>query len=268
MSAQPDMRRNILRDMVAQGRTIVNAWLSIPSSYSAEGMGHTGVHAVTVDMQHGMLGRTEALHMLQAISGTPAIPLVRVPALDGPTLMHVLDCGAYGVICPMISTAEEAAALVRACRYPPHGNRSFGPSRGLLYGGPDYVRRADAEIMVIPMIETAEAVENIDAILAVPGIDMIYVGPNDLAFALDGAVGTDRSRSESAIAQVLDRAKAAGIPAGIFCADGADAARRAAQGFALVTPGNDFGTLTRAMRAAVAEALDRPGAVPIASGGY
>ena len=111
----------------------------------------------------------------------PCSPLVRVPSLDAALLMRVLDAGAYGVICPMISSAKQAEELVDACRYPPVGSRSFGPARGLLYGGADYVAHANAEILVIPMIETVEAVRNIDAILAVEGVDMIYVGPNDMA---------------------------------------------------------------------------------------
>jgi len=151
------MRANLVRSRLAAGESVVNAWLSIGSSYSAEGVGHSGVHSVTIDLQHGMFGFPEALHMLQAISATPAVPMVRVPALDPAQIMHLLDAGAYGVICPMISTPEEAAALVSACRYPPLGTRSFGPSRGLLYGGPDYVAKANETVMAIPMIETAEA---------------------------------------------------------------------------------------------------------------
>lgn len=250
------MRANSVKTRLSQGETVVNAWLSIGSSYSAEGMGHTGAHAVTVDLQHGMFGFSEALHMLQALSSTPAIPLVRVSALDPAEIMHLLDAGAYGVICPMISSPEDAAALVAACRYPPHGNRSFGPSRGLLYGGPDYVAEADATIMAIPMIETAEAIERIDEILAVEGVDMLYIGPNDLAFALEGHVRFPRPNAEKAIAHVLERAIRSSVPVGIFCANAEEARRRVEQGFHLVTPANDFAHLTRSATAAVREILD------------
>lgn len=249
------MRANNVRTRLAAGELVVNAWLSIGSSYSAEGVGHSGVHSVTVDLQHGMLDFSDALPMLQAISATPATPLVRVPALDPARIMHLLDAGAYGVICPMISTPADAAALVAACRYPPLGKRSFGPSRGLLYGGADYVAQADETIMVIPMIETAQAVEEIDAILDVPGIDMIYLGPNDLAFETDGHVGFPRPRSEAALAKVLAAATARGIPSGIFCASAEEASSRANQGFRLVTPANDFAHLTRSMQAAVRTVL-------------
>lgn len=245
------MRANLVRDRLAGGLPVINGWLSIPSSYSAEGIGNAGFHCVTVDLQHGMLGFADALHMLQALSATPAMPMVRVPALDPATIMRMLDAGAYGVICPMVSTAAQAAELVSACRYPPQGSRSFGPARGLLFGGPDYVEHANRAILPIPMIETAEAVENIDAILAVDGVDMVYIGPNDTALALDGRVAGPRPKAEAAITHVLARARAAGVSAGIFCANAAEAVGRLEQGFHLVTPGNDFAHLTRSAAAAV-----------------
>ena len=250
------MRPNQIRTRIAAGEIVVNAWLSIPSTYSAEGIGHSGVHSVTVDLQHGMLDFSDALPMLQAISATPATPLVRVPSLAPPQIMQLLDAGAYGVICPMISTPEQAAELVATCRYPPNGKRSFGPSRGLLYGGPDYVAKADDTVMVIPMIETAEAVDRIEEILDVDGIDMIYLGPNDLAFELDGHVGLPRPKSEAALIHVLEAANRHGIPAGIFCTSAEEARSRAKAGFRLVTPGNDFAHLNRSMREAVGVLLD------------
>ncbi len=146
------MRRNVLKQMLAEKTAILNAWLSIPSGYLAEGAGHQGFHCVTVDLQHGMIGFDSAVGMLQAIASTPAVPLVRSPAQTPDEIMHLLDAGAYGVICPMVSTPEDAAGLVSACRYPPEGSRSFGPARGKLYGGADYFDKANAEILAIPMI--------------------------------------------------------------------------------------------------------------------
>lgn len=250
------MRPNQVRSRLEAGQIVVNGWLSIGSSYAAEGVGHSGVHSVTVDLQHGMFDFAAALQMMQAISATPATPLVRVPSIDPAQIMHLLDAGAYGVICPMISTPDEAAKLVAACRYPPKGNRSFGPSRGLLYGGADYVAQADATVMAIPMIETAEAVERIEDILDVEGIDMIYIGPNDMAFELDGHVGFPRPKSDAATAHVLKAANRRGIPAGIFCGSGEEARARVAEGFQLVTPGNDFGHLTRSLQDAVSKTLE------------
>lgn len=262
------MRANTIRSRIAAGQPVVNGWLSIASPYSAEGVGHSGVHAVTVDLQHGMLGFSDALAMMQAISATPAIPMVRVPDLNPAKIMHLLDAGAYGIICPMISTPEQTAQLVAACRYPPHGNRSFGPSRGLLYGGADYVAEADNTVMAIPMIETAEAVERIDEILDVAGVDMVYLGPNDLAFALDGHVGHPRPESEAALLHVLSAAKQRGVPVGIFCGSGEEARTRVQQGFNLVTPGNDFAHLSRSMRDAVRVTLSENTAEAHAQNGY
>ncbi|WP_417270705.1 HpcH/HpaI aldolase family protein [Celeribacter sp.] len=249
------MRKNKLREMISQQQAIVCGWLSIPSAYLAEGAGHQGYDCVTVDLQHGMLGFEAAVHMLQAISSTPAVPIVRSPSNEAEGIMHLLDAGAYGVICPMVSTKEDAAALVSACRYAPVGTRSFGPARGKLYGGDDYFKHANDEILTIPMIETAEGLANIDDILAVPGIDMIYIGPNDLALALGETPGAENGpgKTTAAISHILERATAAGVPVGIFCSNATLAKQRIDEGFALVTPGNDFALATQAMSVAVAQ---------------
>lgn len=250
------MRRNRIRDLKAAGEPIVNAWLSIGSSYAAESIAHQGFDAVTVDGQHGMIGFDVALTMLQAISTTDAVPLVRPSRNDAAEIMRFLDAGAYGIICPMISTAADAAALVAACRYPPTGLRSFGPARGLLYGGGDYLAHANAEILVLAMIETAEGLANLDAIVATPGLDGIYIGPNDLALAL-GHPPLAESREPEMIAAIETIRAAvadAGKIAGIFCSGGPGAAQRVAEGFDLVTPGNDAALLRGAMAAAAAAA--------------
>lgn len=262
------MRANSVRSRLEASQVVVNGWLSIASAYAAEGVGHSGVHAVTVDLQHGMLGFSDALAMIQAISSTPATPLVRVPDLNPAQIMHLLDAGAYGVICPMISTPEQTTTLVAACRYPPIGNRSFGPSRGLLYGGANYVARANETVMAIPMIETAEAVDRIEEILEVEGVDMVYMGPNDLAFALDSHVGHPRPKSEAALLHVLAAAKRRDVPVGIFCSSGEEARTRVEQGFHLVTPGNDFAHLSRSMRDAVRITLAEHCAEVPAQNGY
>lgn len=254
------MRANRVRELKAAGAPIVNAWLSSPSAYAAEVIAHQGFDAVTVDCQHGMIGFETALAMLQAISSTPAIPLVRPAANDPAQIMRLLDAGAYGVICPMISSPEAAAQLVAACRYPPQGARSFGPARGVLYGGADYLERANEEILVLAMIETSEGLDKLDAILATPGLDGIYVGPNDLALALGRAPAAESEDPvvAEAIAGILAATRDAGLLAGIFCSNGAAAARRLADGFHLVTPGNDMALLRQVM--AREEAAARGGA--------
>ena len=250
------MRPNHLRALKAAGTPIVNAWLSIGASYAAEIVAHLGFDAVTVDAQHGMFGFDVAVAMLQAVSTSAAIPLVRPSRNEPAEIGRWLDAGAYGVICPMISSAADARALVEACRYPPIGQRSFGPSRGLLYGGTDYAQHADTEILVMAMIETAEAIDRLDEIVATPGLDGIYIGPNDLALALGREVASesDDPMLVYAIERSRARATGAGLITGIFCSNGAGAARRVSEGFDLVTPGNDAGALRASLSAGIAAA--------------
>ena len=248
------MRPNRLREILGQGGSVINAWLAIPSSYSAEVVGHQGYDSVTVDLQHGMIGFDAAVPMLQAISATPAVPLARVSKLDYALVMQLLDAGAYGIICPMVSTAREAADFASFCRYPPSGQRSFGPARGLLYGGSDYFAGADREILAMAMIETREAVAHADAILATPGLDGIYIGPNDLCLAYGTAPlsETDDAEVAGVIVDLSRRTRAAGKFAGIFCSSGEGAKRRIADGFGMVTPGNDVSLLVRGAKEALA----------------
>ncbi|MFW8566307.1 HpcH/HpaI aldolase family protein [Orrella sp. 11846] len=249
------MRKNTVKATLQAGGTVANGWVGIPSSYSAELIGHAGFDSVTVDLQHGLIGFDQALPMLQALSSTPAIPLVRVPGNDGPEIMHLLDAGAYGVICPMISTPEQAASFVSACRYPPEGDRSFGPARGFLYGGKDYYTHANEEILTIGMIETQEALDNLDAILAVDGLDGVYIGPNDLSLNLGHAPSSEPTAEPvvKAIAHILARTLAHGKIPGIFCSNGVAARARLEQGFRMVTPGNEAGILSAAAAQAVAQ---------------
>lgn len=264
------MRPNPLRQRFARSEPILNAWLAIPSAYSAEAMGHQGFDSVTVDLQHGMIGFDAAVAMLQAISATPATPLARVSRSDYALVMQLLDAGAYGVIAPMISTQQQARDFASFCRYPPAGARSFGPARGLLYGGADYVQRANEEILALAMIETREAVANLDAILATPGLDGVYVGPNDLCldFGKPASPETDDPIVAPIIRDIAGRARAAGRIAGIFCSSGPAAARRIAEGFVMATPGNDVAILTRGARDALAAARGSASAAPAARSGY
>ena len=189
------MRANKLKEIWARGDAVVNGWLSIPSAFSAEVMAHQGFDSLTIDMQHGVIDYQVAVTMLQGISTTGVMPLARVPWNDPARLMKILDAGAYGVICPMINTREEAEALVRACKYPPRGYRSWGPVRASIYAGADYGDHANDDIVVMPMIETAEAMKNLDEILSVPGIDAVYVGPADLSIALGCKPRLDQTES-------------------------------------------------------------------------
>ena len=249
------MRSNRLKELFATGGTAVNAWLSANSPYQAEAFSHAGYDAVTVDLQHGMFGIDGAISLLQAVSAGPSMPMARTSTLDFAVIGKLLDAGAYGIICPSIDTAEQAARLVSYCRYPPTGIRSFGPSRGLLYGGPDYVEHADAEILVWAMVESATALADVDHIVATPGLDGIYVGPNDLALSLGVTPGLAVLPDvvEQALARILQATHDTGRLAGIYCADGAQARRLAELGWDLVTPGSDIALIKQAAASAIAE---------------
>ncbi len=250
------MRPNTVKKRLQNGESIINGWLGIGSTFSAEIIGRAGFDSVIVDLQHGMIGFDAALPMLQTLSGTPAVPMVRVPVNDGPQIMRALDAGAYGIICPMISTAQEARRFVSACRYPPNGDRSFGPARGFLYGGADYYQHADETILTLAMIETQQGLDNLDEILSVDGLDGVFIGPNDLCLAL-GEPPSSESDADvvvKAIAHILARAQVHGKIPGIFCSSGQAAAMRIAQGFRFVVPGNDGNLLKQAATAAVSAA--------------
>lgn len=250
------MRPNRVRERWERGEAALSGWLSIGNSYSAEIVGMSGVDCVTVDLQHGMSDVGVMIGMLQAISATPASPLVRVPNAEPGIIMKALDAGSYGIICPLVNSADEARALVGASSYPPRGRRSFGPSRGLLYGGPDYPDRADDTIVRLAMIETREGLAALEAICAVPGLDGIFVGPSDLGLNMGRGTAADPSDPEvrDAIAHCLQVAKAAGKHAGLFCPSGSSAARRAREGFDFLVPNSDANLLKSALSREVEDA--------------
>lgn len=249
------MRPNRVREIWQGGGAAINGWLAFASSLSAETMAHQGWDSLTVDQQHGMVDFQSAVTMLQAISTTETVPMTRVPWLEPGIIMRSLDAGAYGIICPMVNTRADAEALVGACRYAPDGYRSFGPVRGLLYGGPDYPQHANATVLAIAMIETRQALDNLEEILQVPGLDGVYIGPSDLALSLGGTPKPDQTDPEvvAAIEHICGSAKAHGVVPGIHCAAPSYAKSMIDQGFQLVTLGNDNTLLAGAAKGAVGE---------------
>jgi 4-hydroxy-2-oxoheptanedioate aldolase len=247
------MRANRLKELWAAGRPAINGWCSMPSAFGAELMAHMGWDSVTIDTQHGLIGYSEMLAMLQAISTTQATPLVRVSWNQPGEIMRALDAGAYGVICPMVSTPDEAAQFVQACRYPPAGYRSSGPIRAAVYGGADYHAHANDEILALAMIETAAGLANVDAICATPGLDGIYVGPSDLSLAIGGPPGQDQRAP--ALLECFDRilaaCKRAGLRAGVHTNSPAYSREMVERGFDLVTVGADMRYLLSGRREAV-----------------
>jgi len=231
------VRENRLRTLWQQQQTAVNGWLAVPSAFSAEVMAHQGWDTLTIDLQHGVIDYAAMVTMLQAISSTPTVPIVRVPWLEPGIVMKALDAGAYGVICPMVNTREDAQKLVAYTHYAPRGTRSFGPIRATLYAGADYAEKANDTIVVFAMIETAQALDNLDAILSVEGLDAIYIGPSDLSLALGCRPVFDDvdPKAAQAIAHILERAQAHGVKAGVHNGVPDVALKRAAMGFHFVT---------------------------------
>ena len=235
------MRPNRLRQLWAEDKAAINGWLAIPNSFSAEVMAHQGWDTLTIDLQHGVIDYAALVPMLQAISTTPTVPIVRVPWLEPGILMKALDAGAYGVICPMINTREDAQKLVAYTHYAPQGTRSFGPVRATLYGGADYPQHANKTIVSFAMIETAQAVDNLDAILSVEGLDAIYIGPSDLSLSMGCKPVFDdvEPKAQAAIEHIVARAKAHGVVAGIHNGRVDVAQARVDLGFRFVTLGSD-----------------------------
>ena len=248
------MRANTLTALMDSGVVTINGWISGNSPYLAEVLSYSGLDSVTIDLQHGMFGLDAAVSLIQAVSSGPAIPLARCSELNPAQIGKLLDAGAYGIICPSVDTVEHATALVAACNYPPQGTRSFGPSRGLLYGGPDYVAEAGSTILVLAMIESATALANLEAIVAVPGLSGVYVGPNDLALSLGETPGQWplSPRMLDAVKRVVTAAHSVGLKAGIFCGTGAIARDCAALGYDLVTPANDAGIIRQSVAERIA----------------
>ena len=250
------MRKNKLRQMFEEGKPIVNGWLQIPSAFSAEVMSHQGWDSCTIDMQHGVVDYPNALNMLQAISTTEVTPLARVNWNEPGQIMKILDAGCYGVICPMVSNRKEAENFVQACLYPPKGYRSFGPIRGLLYGGTDYAKHADNEILKLAMIETSEALKKLDEILDTPNLDGIYIGPADLSLAVGEEPGFDKPENTlvyKEITRVLESAKKRNLLAGIHNGSFEYAQKMIKKGFNLVTVGSDQRFMSAGAKNAVSQ---------------
>jgi 4-hydroxy-2-oxoheptanedioate aldolase len=244
------MRANRLRELWNEGKPVVAGWCSIPNAFTAELMAGMGWDTLVIDAQHGLIGYAEMLAMLQAIATTEVVPLVRVSWNQPGEIMRALDAGAYGVICPMINDAAECAAFVQACRYPPEGFRSFGPTRAAVVSGADYYPQSNGELLTLAMIETADGLKNVEAIVATPGLDGVYIGPGDLSLALGGQPRQDSDDPTlmAAFDKIVAACKGAGVKAGVHTANSAYAQAMLARGFDLVGIMGDVRYLTAGRR--------------------
>ena len=244
------MRTNHVKEKLKQGEPALGAWLSLPSVSSARIMARLGFDWLAVDVEHSAQSPVLMAEMIGAIVDAGACaPLVRLPNHGVEWFKWALDAGAWGVIVPMVSTAEDARQAVEYAKYPPLGSRSIG---GVFapygFGGtsmPEYARMANDETLVAVQIESAQAVENLGEILAEPGIDVAFVGPNDLHAQL--GLPPSSEGTEPAFVEALERIQAEArkrqVALGIFSSDGEAAARRVYQGFQMVSVTTDVGSL-------------------------
>jgi len=269
------MLANKLKQIWAEGKPSLNGWCSIGNAFTAEIMGAQGYDSVTVDMQHGALDYSSLLPMLQAMRASGVVPMARVPWLEPGAIMKALDAGAFGIVCPMVNDAAQAAEFVSFMRYPPLGQRSFGPTRVSVAAGASYYAKANSEILAFAMIETKEGMANLATIAATPGLDGLYVGPADLTLGLTQgrlAPGFDREEPEmiAALKDILAACKANGIRAALHCGTPEYAARAIGWGYDMTTVSGDSRLLAGAAAASVAKFRQLTGesAAPAHKGGY
>ena len=238
-----------LRGLWARGEAAYGLWSSIPDLSVAELLARSPFDYTVVDLQHGAATFSELPGMIQAMRGGSRVPLVRVPWNEPAGIMRALDSGAVGVVAPMVGSADEARAAASACRFPPVGTRSWGPMWG--YVRPDGAlppAMQDAAVLCLVMIETLGGLEALEEIVSVPGVDGVYIGPNDLALACGFGRGTYRDTPEIAelLQRIIDACRAAGIPAGLHCTDVEMARDWAARGATMLTVAHDTGLLQEA----------------------
>lgn len=228
-----------------QNKVAINAWLAIPNAWTAEIIANTGFDACTIDMQHGLADYQMALSMLQSISSTESTPLVRVPWNEQSIIMRMLDAGAYGIIVPMINTKEEVKTFIQACKYPPNGERSYGPIRASITLGENYFEEANNEVLAIIMIETKKGLENIEEIANVDGLNGFYIGTMDLSISLGlKTLGDLRDPIlNSAIVKIVETAKEHNLVVGVHSKSTEETELLKNLGINLITPMNDSNLL-------------------------
>ena len=240
------MKKNKILNLWENNRPCINAWLSIPNSFTAEAMSKMGWDSVTIDMQHGQNDYNSSIALLQAISNSDAVPFARVPWSEPGIIMKMLDLGVIGIIAPMINSKKQCEDFISYCNYPPKGQRSFGPMRAQLIHGLDYYENANDNIISLAMIETKEAVDNIDEILSVPNLTGVYIGPGDMSSSYGKKPQFDVKEDPvySNIKMIVKKAKAKGKIAGIHNGTTGYAKEMINLGYQFVTVSSDFRSMS------------------------
>ena len=247
------METNPLRQKWRNGEPTVGGWIWIPNSFSAEAMARQDFDFLVLDTQHGAMDFDTAFPLIQAITLTGRPVIVRVGWNEPRLIMKYLDAGAFGVIIPMVNNREEAERAVAACRYPPEGIRSAGPFRAMMSMGANYQAEANSEVACIVMIETAEAVENLEQIASVPGIDCLYIGPSDLGVSMGFPQRYEPFDApyRDTFVSIRSAAEKHGIVPGLNTTGGPQAARFIKDGFKFITMTTDLGNMLNGTRAAL-----------------
>ncbi len=258
------MKTNAVRAALKRGEGQVGTWLSLASPFAARFMARVGFHWLTVDMEHSPVNWEDAALMFGSIADAGCVPLVRVPFNSLENAKRALDAGAFGIVFPMCCSAEEAENAVAACRYPPVGVRSVGGGLHTLNfdtSPSEYYARANDEILVVVQIEHVEGVQNCEAICRVPGVDAVFVGPNDLLSSMHKtpAMDTDDPEFVAALKHIRETATTCGVAPGIHVADAQAAQKRLAEGWKFVAISSELGMMQQAAKATVQAVIGETG---------
>ena len=247
------MKKNRVKELWREGKAAIGTWLVLGSPITAEIIAHMGFDWVVIDTEHGSIDIGTTQSIIQAVLTTDTVPIVRVPWNDPMLIKRALDAGAYGLVIPMVNSREEAIRAVKAARYPPVGIRSYGGPRARLYGGVDYFEHANEEIAVIVQIEHIDAVNRVDEILSVEGVDTFFIGPSDLAISMGLKPGLDQTDSKhvAAVSKVLAAGKKHHVPGGIQVGSPEAVNERIVQGFQFIALSSDEGFLRSMASAAL-----------------
>jgi 4-hydroxy-2-oxoheptanedioate aldolase len=239
------LKENPVKRALKAGKPQIGTWLSLGSIAAARFMARTGFPWLTVDMEHTHTDIQTAAFMFGAIADAGCVPLARIPTGRHDLIKMVLDCGAMGIVAPMVMDADEARTIVAATKYPPRGNRSVGGGMHALNFGAtaaEYYAKADDEILVIIQTEHIKAVEIADEIYSVPGVDAVFVGPNDLAYSMRSPDGTQPGKElfESTLTRIRQSAQRNRLPCGLHVLTAADALKRAREGWQFIAVGSEL----------------------------
>src|SRR5262245_59571041 len=258
------MRPNAVKRLLHEGKPVVGTWLSLGSITAARFLARMGFDYLTVDVEHSLVNVETTTHMIGSIADAGCVPLVRVPSNRHDHIKRVLDNGGYGIVVPMVCTREEAQTAVAACLYPPRGNRSVGGSvHALNFNATpaDYYAKVDDEIAIILQCEHIDAVRKFDEVYSVPGIDAVFVGPNDLQASMRDAAGKPPSPEvfKQALADILAGCKRLKIAAGIHTFSIEEAKQRIADGWQFIAVNSELRFMTETAKKVVDALGKTPG---------